>query len=65
MHCSVTPTKYNDVQVSVLKQVELPEIWVAAGDGCSFLSRFNYVFTELPSKGEVFSKADLTGIMVI
>jgi hypothetical protein len=44
--------------VSVLKQHEIPEIWVAAGEGCSFLENFSYVLSELPSKGELFSELD-------
>jgi hypothetical protein len=49
---------YFCVQVSVLKQHEAPEIWVAAGEGCSFLEKFSYVLSELPSKGELFSEQD-------
>jgi len=44
--------------VSALKQVEAPEIWVAAGDGACFLERFDYVLKELPSAGVLFSEAD-------
>jgi WD40 repeat protein len=44
--------------ISTLKQVETPEIWVAAGDGASFLQRFSYVLAELPSKGVLFSEGD-------
>jgi len=39
-------------------QVEAPEIFVAAGDGASFLERFDYVLDELPSKGEIFDEKD-------
>jgi hypothetical protein len=53
------------MQVSSLKQCESPEIWVAAGEGCSFLERFDYVLTELPSKGDVFSEGDLPEIQVL
>ena len=53
------------VQVSTLKQQELPEIWVAAGEGCSFLDKYSYVLSELPSKGELFSEQDRTDIRVI
>ena len=53
------------VQVSTLKQQELPEIWVAAGEGCSFLDKYSYVLSELPSKGELFSEQDRADIQVI
>ena len=53
------------MQVSILKQQELPEIWVAAGDGCSFLKKFIYVLSELPSKGKLFSEEDRSEIKVI
>ena len=53
------------VQVSTLKRQELPEIWVAAGESCSFLDKFSYVLSELPSKGELFSEQDRTDIQVI
>jgi hypothetical protein len=53
------------VQVSVLKQQEAPEIWVAAGEGCSFLEQFSYVLSELPSKGELFSEQDRHVIKVM
>ena len=39
-------------------QVEAPEIFVAAGDGASFLERFDYVLDELPSKGDIFDEKD-------
>src|SRR6056300_837416 len=39
-------------------QVEAPEIFVAAGDGASFLERFDYVLDELPSDGEIFDEKD-------
>ena len=40
-------------------QMEAPEIFVAAGDGASFLERVDYVLDELPSAGEIFDKKDL------
>jgi hypothetical protein len=48
----------------MLKQRVSPDIWVAAGDGCSFLEKFDYVLTELPSQGKSFSPADLREIEV-
>jgi hypothetical protein len=53
------------VQVSTLKQQELPEIWVAAGEGCSFLEKYSYVLSKLPSEGELFNEQDLEDIKVI
>jgi hypothetical protein len=52
------------LQVSILKQEETPEIWVAAGEGCSFLQKFRFALTELPSQGELFSEQDRLGIKV-
>jgi hypothetical protein len=52
------------MQVSALKQHDSPEIWVAAGEGCSFLQKFGYVSTKPPSKGLVYCPADLPGIKV-
>ena len=40
-------------------QVEAPEIYVAAGDGASFLEKFDYVLNQLPSAGEIFDEKDL------
>jgi hypothetical protein len=48
----------------MLKQQEFPEIWVAAGEGCSFLEKFSYVLSELPSKGILFSEQDRSEITV-
>jgi hypothetical protein len=48
----------------VLKQQEVPEIWVAAGAGCSFLENFSLVLSELPSKGKLFSEDDRRVIKV-
>ncbi len=56
---------YIHLQVSCLKQYEAPEIWVAAGDRCSFLERFDYVLNELPSKGILFSEDDRAAIQVL
>ncbi len=50
--------------MSVLKQQEVPEIWVAAGEGCSFLENFSYVLSELPRKGKLFSEQDRLVIKV-
>mmetsp|Transcript_9880 Transcript_9880/g.24345 ORF Transcript_9880/g.24345 Transcript_9880/m.24345 type:complete len:1001 (+) Transcript_9880:2-3004(+) len=44
--------------VSVLGQKEAPEIWVTAGGGGAFLERFDYVFRDLPSTGNLFSELD-------
>jgi hypothetical protein len=52
------------LQISTIKQVECPEIWVAAGNDCSFLEKFDYILTELPSKGMSFCKDDLLYIKV-
>jgi hypothetical protein len=49
----------------VLKQHESPEIWVAAGEHCSFLEKFSYVMSEPPSKGELFAESDLPEIKVM
>jgi hypothetical protein len=46
------------LQVSTLKQLEIPEIWVAAGEGCLYLQQFSYVLSEVPSKGILFSEED-------
>jgi hypothetical protein len=51
--------------VSTLKQEEFPDIWVAAGDGCSYLEKFSYVLSELPSKGALFCDQDRNDIKVI
>jgi hypothetical protein len=55
------------VQVSSLKQQELPEIWVAAEvpGKVPFLEKFAYVLSELPSKGKLFSQNDWQEIKVI
>ena len=55
------------VQVSSLKQQELPEIWVAAEvpGKVPFLEKFVYVLSELPSKGKLFSQNDWQEIKVI
>ncbi len=53
------------MQVSVLKQQDSPQIWVAAGDNCSFLERFDYALTKLPSFGRLTDEADLPEIKVI
>ncbi len=53
------------MQVSVLKQQEAPQIWVAAGDNCSFLERFHYALTKLPSHGLLTNQADLPEIKVL
>jgi hypothetical protein len=50
--------------VSTLKQEELPEIWVAAGKGCSFLEQFSFVLSELPSNGQLFHEPDRADIKV-
>jgi hypothetical protein len=50
--------------VSTLKQQELPKIWVAAGNGCSFLEKFSFVLSELPSKGQLFHEQDRADIKV-
>jgi hypothetical protein len=52
------------LQVSTLKQIEAPEIWVAAGEGCISLEKFNYVLADLPSKGKAFYEKDITQIKV-
>ena len=52
------------LQVSTLKQHEFPEIWVAAGEGCSFLEKFSYVLSEKPSKGVLYSEDDRKVIKV-
>jgi hypothetical protein len=51
-------------QVSKLKQLEEPDLWVAAGEACSFLDKFSYVLSELPSKGVLFSEEDRRDIAV-
>jgi hypothetical protein len=51
-------------QVSILKHHESPQIWVAAGEGCSFLERFSYMLSEMPSKGSLFSEQDRSDIKV-
>ena len=38
--------------------MEAPEIFVAAGDGASFLERVDYVLDEVPSNGEIFDEKD-------
>jgi hypothetical protein len=58
-------TKFCFLQVSTLKQQELPEIWVAAGEGSIFLEKFSYVLSELPSMGKLFSEQDRNEIKVI
>ena len=51
--------------MSTLKQLESPEIWVAAGkEGCSFLEQYSFVLSELPSKGVLFSEDDRKVIKV-
>ncbi len=48
-----------------MKQVECPEIWVAAGKGCLFLEKFDYVLTKLPSEGDLFEPDDKPEIKVL
>ena len=67
---SVQSTTFMDffrLQVSSLKQQELPEIWVAAEvpGKVPFLEKFAYVLSELPSKGKLFSQNDWQEIKVI
>jgi hypothetical protein len=55
---------YTFLQVSILKQKEFPEIWVAAGEGCTFLEKFTFALSELPSQGELFNEQDRYEIKV-
>ncbi len=61
-HSLINP--YTQIQVSVLKQQDLPDIWVAAGDGCSYLRKFRYLLKDLPSHGVLFNKDDRIDIEV-
>jgi hypothetical protein len=65
MHGYIPTYIHQRTQVSCLKQRETPEIWVAAGKGCTFLERFDYVLQELPSKGILFSEEDRAAIQVL
>jgi len=49
--------------VSVLKHMDCPEFWVAAGEGASFLEKFDYIFREPPSTGELFCEEDRSLIL--
>ncbi len=49
----------------MLKQHDLPDIWVAAGDGCSYLRKFRYLLKDLPSHGVLFNKNDRHDIEVL
>lgn len=49
-------------QISTLKQQELPEIWVAAGE--DYLKQYTFVLSALPSKGELFDDKDRLDIQV-
>ena len=49
-------------QISTLKQQELPEIWVAAGE--DYLNQYTFVLSALPSKGELFDDKDRVDIQV-
>jgi hypothetical protein len=51
-------------QVSTLKQQELPDIFVAAGEDCAYLERFRYLLREVPSKGVLFCEDDRPKIKV-
>jgi hypothetical protein len=53
------------LQVSILKQRELPDIWVAAGEHCPFLERYIYVLSDLPSKGLLTDEHDRAEIKVL